>query len=48
MRLKRLSPTADGTARFLAAADDLRNDRNKLLDLVRAAATLAAALSRSL
>jgi len=47
MRLKPLAPTAHGTARFLAAVDDLRSDRNRLLNLLRAAAILATALSSS-
>jgi DNA-binding MarR family transcriptional regulator len=47
MRVKPLAPTAEGTARFLAAVDDLRSERNRLLDLPRAATVLAAALNSS-
>jgi DNA-binding MarR family transcriptional regulator len=47
MRVKPLAPTAEGTARFLAAVDDLRSERKRLLDLPVAAANLAAALNSS-
>jgi DNA-binding MarR family transcriptional regulator len=44
-RVKRLSPTEEGTRRFFAAVADLRTERNRLLDMLHVAAGLAAALA---
>jgi DNA-binding MarR family transcriptional regulator len=45
MRVKFLAPTEEGSRRFLAAVDDLRTDRERLLRLLRTAAVLAATLN---
>ncbi len=46
-RTKRVTPTPEGTGRFLAAVVHLRGERARLLRLLRRAAGLAAALSTS-
>jgi DNA-binding MarR family transcriptional regulator len=45
MRVKRLTPTAEGNKRFYAAVRDLRDERNRLVGLLRTAAALAAAFT---
>lgn len=46
-RVKFLAPTQEGTRRFLAALNDLRNERQRLLTLLRTAAVLASTLTAS-
>ena len=48
MRIKHLVPTAEGTARFHAAVDDLRSERHRLFALLQTAAALAATLSTAI
>lgn len=45
LRVKHVTPTPEGTRRFLGAVADLRAERTRLLDLLRLAAGLMAALS---
>ncbi len=47
-RMKYVIPTREGRRRFFAAVHDLRSERTKILDLLRAAAALAALLSATL
>jgi DNA-binding MarR family transcriptional regulator len=44
LRVKHVTPTPEGTRRFLGAAADLRIERKRLLDLLRIAAGLMAAM----
>lgn len=47
-RVKYLAPTHEGSRRFLAAVNDLRNERLRLFTLLRAAAVLASTLTASI
>jgi DNA-binding MarR family transcriptional regulator len=48
MRVKRLEPTAEGTARFYAAVRDLSSERHRILNLLRIAAAVAATFTTTI